>query len=585
MSVQSQTQAVVKTMTNNVFSAIQLFGFDINHNEKQYKINLNSQTFSKPNPKAFEVIVHFLLTQLDGERAQKVFCQCWPPILIEQTKEFKDIMYNWLVELTSSKQQKEINKFHNMLCLIKFPNMTKSLLMSPGGLKICELLFALSQYVILLRLLKLVENEKDKRILPKVSPFTTPFSSVLSTNSHELNKQSSSSSAQIFTQKQLSKFEIQRNSLKHRVDFEISEFDYLLSNFIDVRSQWQQFFQEKTNNIRVLIEKKAQDSQALIRKKAKLASQLNLDKECSIEEICSKFNNSKLTNFENEWFKLMKIKKDSIEDNSKRQEIERLTNGETENLELNGNIFIHGTKKSQTNESNDDINKRILQYVFENIDQNAALRNTKVGDLFQENGTKLDLVNLIRIYSLVLILKGAKYSKIDQAKLTNLTNLVNNGITNKKKSNCSINESASDIKAKLDAYLPKLEEKCGNLLNKKYKEILSKENTVLCDHFQMRRLSVKDYCEAYKKKLDKKLLKSKEYKTFDYNEIALKEKLVIEIDQRNEKFDFTYESEETNKNCVSYTSNGSQNNEKANSSGGKSFGVLDLSEESDMELI
>ena len=64
-------------------------------------------------------------------------------------------------EITSSnKQQKEnvANKFHYMLNHIKFPNITKSLLMSPGGLKICELLFALSQYVTLLRLLKMSNN-------------------------------------------------------------------------------------------------------------------------------------------------------------------------------------------------------------------------------------------------------------------------------------------------------------------------------------------------------------------------------------------------------------------------------------------
>lgn len=155
----SQSHALVKVMTSNVLSAIQVFGFDIDNYEKQSKQTLNNTAFCKPNPKAFEVVAHFLLTQIDSERSQKVFSKCWPPILKEQQKDFKDTMFNWLLEIASPlKQQKEnVNmvKFQQMLLYIKFPNITKSLLMTPGGLKICELLFALSQYMVLLRLLKL----------------------------------------------------------------------------------------------------------------------------------------------------------------------------------------------------------------------------------------------------------------------------------------------------------------------------------------------------------------------------------------------------------------------------------------------
>ncbi len=154
----SHSQALIKLMTNNVLSAVQLLGFDLELAEKSSKLTLNGATFSKPNPKAFEILVHFLLGQIDSERSQKAFSQCWPPILKEQQKEFRDTMFTWLTEITSPKQQKEnaaIAKFSSMLGHIKFPNITKSLLMTPGGLKICELLFALAQYVMLLRLLRL----------------------------------------------------------------------------------------------------------------------------------------------------------------------------------------------------------------------------------------------------------------------------------------------------------------------------------------------------------------------------------------------------------------------------------------------
>ena len=155
----NNSHTMIKSITCNILSAINLLGFDTEANEKDFKLVFNSLTFAKPNPKAFEVIVHFLLTQLDAERAQKTFSQCWPPILKEQTKEFKDLMYVWLVEITSGKQQKEnLKKFQQLLCHIKFPIISKSLLLSPGGLKTCELLQGLSQYVYLIRILKLGIN-------------------------------------------------------------------------------------------------------------------------------------------------------------------------------------------------------------------------------------------------------------------------------------------------------------------------------------------------------------------------------------------------------------------------------------------
>lgn len=158
MAAPNHTQILVKAMTTNVLATIQLFHFDFEYHEKNSKLVFNGSTFLKPNPKAFELIVHFLLTKIDPERANKAFSQCWPPILKEQMKECKDTMFNWLVELTSPKQQKENNansKFHALLCHIKFPSITKSLLTSPGGLKTCELLSSMSQYAILLNLLKL----------------------------------------------------------------------------------------------------------------------------------------------------------------------------------------------------------------------------------------------------------------------------------------------------------------------------------------------------------------------------------------------------------------------------------------------
>lgn len=606
MSVSSQIQSLIKVMTSNVLSAIQLFGFDVDYHEKQFKLALNSMTFCKPNPKAFEVIVHFLLTQLDPERAQKSFGQCWPPILKEQMKEFKDTMYHWLVEITSSKQQKDNTnaKYQTLLNNIKFPNITKSLLMTPGGLKICELLLSLAQHVLFLRLLRLIESGKlNKRIWPKVSAYTTPLNIALNTNNSELNKQSISN-AKFLSLKQLTQFEIQRNSLKHKIDYELSEFDHLLSNIINVRYQWQIFFEEKIDNIRVLIEKKAKATQSLAKKKAKLGSQLNLNinesgQECSLEEICKKFNGSRLTNFENKWSNFMSINKGSIEIDAMKQEIKRLTNGEMGKLELNGVDFIQRIESEQ-NETKEDFNKRILRYAYENIDQNAALRNTKVGDLFHENGTKLDLINLIRLNSMVLILKGEKYSKIDIIKLKRLANmndkmensitdelLINQkcnrseSITNSKFSGllaprASINQQIYSIKTKLDSYLPKLEEKCEILMNEKY-SILNKtsidnssateENKSLAclkEYISFRNQPRKEACLYFKKKFGNNDC---------LNEIQIDRRHIV----RNEHISFQNTQQESSNLC--------DNNSLFDRNSGQSFHLLDLSEHSNLELI
>ena len=91
----------------------------------------------------------------------------------------------------------------------------------------------------------------------------------------------------------------------------------------------------------------------------------------------SQFNESKLVDFEAKWSQFIKIKNNTVNDEFTTQEIMRLTNDESEKFELNGNDFIQGVrdKESQSQENDQDFNTRILNYVFKNIEQNAALRN------------------------------------------------------------------------------------------------------------------------------------------------------------------------------------------------------------------
>lgn len=184
MSTQSSSvqtsQYQLKLMTNSVLTTIQLFGFNIKSNEKDYKTQFNSNMFFRPNQKAFEIIVHFLLCQIDPDKAEKVFSQCWPIVLKEQNKEFKDVVFNWLLEITqktSNKHEKNypsyqlIQQYQSLLNFIRFPIITKSLLMTPGGLKICELFFALSQYALIVSLARLSKFFYLSKIKKKIKVF------------------------------------------------------------------------------------------------------------------------------------------------------------------------------------------------------------------------------------------------------------------------------------------------------------------------------------------------------------------------------------------------------------------------------
>lgn len=162
------SQYLLKLMTNSILSTIQVCGFDTKSNEKEHKIQFNASLFTRPNQKAFDVIVHFLLCQIDPDRGEKSFAQIWPIVLKEQQKEFKDVIFNWLLELSqksTGKQEKLqqnnqlVQQYQNVLHLIRFPIITKSLLMTPGGIKICELLFALCQYALIINLARLSKQK------------------------------------------------------------------------------------------------------------------------------------------------------------------------------------------------------------------------------------------------------------------------------------------------------------------------------------------------------------------------------------------------------------------------------------------
>ena len=158
----------IKLITNRILSAIQFLGFDLTAQDKQ--IAFNSTLFTRPNSKAFNVIAHFLLVQLDPERAHRSFSRCWPIYLPDQQKNFNQVVLTWLTELHSAhkamgnKQTESLQPTHTQLIQehhqailqsVKIPMITKSLMISPVGIKVCELLFSLTQHVLIVQILKI----------------------------------------------------------------------------------------------------------------------------------------------------------------------------------------------------------------------------------------------------------------------------------------------------------------------------------------------------------------------------------------------------------------------------------------------
>lgn len=81
------------------FSTLVLLGFNVTAAEAQHKINFKPEMFRVPCKKGSEVILHFLLTQLDPERAKTEFSMCWPAWDAKKEHQYRKRVFNWLTEL------------------------------------------------------------------------------------------------------------------------------------------------------------------------------------------------------------------------------------------------------------------------------------------------------------------------------------------------------------------------------------------------------------------------------------------------------------------------------------------------------
>ena len=80
---------------------LRLLGLDSKAVHKQYHVNIDQDTFKTPNIKGFQIVAHFLLTKLDGERAKKTFFEVWPVHDKKQEAGFRRKVQEWCTEIQS----------------------------------------------------------------------------------------------------------------------------------------------------------------------------------------------------------------------------------------------------------------------------------------------------------------------------------------------------------------------------------------------------------------------------------------------------------------------------------------------------
>jgi hypothetical protein len=119
---------------------------------------------------------------------------------------------------------------------VKIPPVAKSLLVSPSGLKLVELLFSLLQYVLLQRLLKHIDTEKlFTRVWPKITlELKPPFNS---TSQNTIGKQNLQHKNSLIK----SQFEIQADSLRRQIDVKFNELNQFAVKCMEMKTKWHEY--------------------------------------------------------------------------------------------------------------------------------------------------------------------------------------------------------------------------------------------------------------------------------------------------------------------------------------------------------
>ena len=125
---------------------------DLEGFQKQYRVQLNTQMFTKSNPKGMALIIHTLLCLFNEEEYTPMFSVCWFPYSMVEMKEFKQIALNICLELIKQ------GRFQSGI-------ITKAVLESASGVRMWQALRSLSDYCIMDRMRK-EHSKAELRSLP-----------------------------------------------------------------------------------------------------------------------------------------------------------------------------------------------------------------------------------------------------------------------------------------------------------------------------------------------------------------------------------------------------------------------------------
>lgn len=82
-----------------LFNYLRLLRFDTKTMSTKHHIKFDKDLFKVPNQKAFQLVVHFLFTKLDGPRSAEVFRDVWPIVDKKQEAEFRKKVKVWFTEI------------------------------------------------------------------------------------------------------------------------------------------------------------------------------------------------------------------------------------------------------------------------------------------------------------------------------------------------------------------------------------------------------------------------------------------------------------------------------------------------------
>lgn len=82
-----------------LFNFLRLLRFDSVSMSSKYRMKFDKDLFKLPNPKAFQLICHFLFHKLDRQKAAEVFRDVWPIVDKKQEAQFRKKVQQWFNQI------------------------------------------------------------------------------------------------------------------------------------------------------------------------------------------------------------------------------------------------------------------------------------------------------------------------------------------------------------------------------------------------------------------------------------------------------------------------------------------------------